>query len=147
VTDDGPFLLPERVRPVSQGDLDAPFWDGLRRETIVVQRCASCGGYQWGPELVCYRCGALAPEWATVPGAPRGRIYSWERVWHPVDPSLRAAVPYVVVLVELPDADDVRLLGNLVDPPEGVVPIGAEVEPVFEHHDGYTLLLWRLAPS
>jgi hypothetical protein len=56
-------------------------------------------------------------------------------------------VPYVVVLVELPDANGVRLVGNLVDPPAGPVEIGADLVPVFEHHDTHTLLLWRTATT
>ena len=142
------FLLPERVRPVAQADgLDEPFWSALREETLVLQRCSQCSTYQWGPEYVCYQCGTDDLRWTEVPkadGAYRGVLYSWERVWHPVDPSLIQAVPYVVVLVELPDADQVRLIGNLADPPKDHVSIGADLTPVFEHHDGHTLLLWRL---
>jgi uncharacterized OB-fold protein len=146
------FLLPERVRPVPQPDgLDAPFWDGLREEKIVLQRCAACARYQWGPEHVCYDCGSFDVGWAEAPrpadGSYRGAVFSWERVWHAVDASLAAVVPYVVVLVELPDAYGVRLIGNLVDPPDGPVRIGAGVSPVFEHHDTHTLLLWRLASA
>jgi uncharacterized protein len=145
---DQQFLLPERVRPVPQPGLDGPFWNALRDERLTLQRCPSCASYQWGPEYVCYRCGGYELQWAEVPKAPhgsyRGVVYSWERIWHPVDPSLVSSVPYVAVLVELPDADRVRLLGNLIDPPEGPVPIGAEVDPVFEHHSSYSLLLWRL---
>ena len=40
------------------------------------------------------------------------------------------------------------MIGNLVAPPEGEIPIGAPVEPVFEHHPGepaYTLIHWRIA--
>jgi uncharacterized OB-fold protein len=145
-----PFLLPERVRPVAQSDgLDEPFWSGLQTETLILQRCPTCVSYQWGPEYVCYGCGTDQLGWAEVPragdGSYRGIVYSWERVWHPVDPLLVDAVPYVVVLVELPDADQVRLVGNLADPPDGPVPIGAEVSAVFEHHESYTLLHWRLA--
>jgi hypothetical protein len=36
----------------------------------------------------------------------------YERVWHPVHGALRDHKPYLVVLVELPDADGVRLVGN-----------------------------------
>jgi uncharacterized OB-fold protein len=142
------FLLPERVRPVAQEGLDGPFWSALREETLVLQRCPACDSYQWGPEYVCYRCGHYDLRWAEVPkaddGSYRGVVYSWERVWHAVDPSLVPRVPYVVVLVALPDADECRLLGNLVDPPDGPIAIGAELTPVFEHHSSYSLLLWRL---
>jgi uncharacterized OB-fold protein len=52
------------------------------------------------------------------------------------------------VLVELPDAGNVRMLGNLLGDPGQDVPIGAEVEAVFEPHDDakspFTLVQWRL---
>jgi uncharacterized OB-fold protein len=145
---DQKFLLPERVRPVAGGGLDGPFWEGLRNENLILQYCPGCLSYQWGPEYVCYRCGTFDVKWVEVPKADdgffRGVVYSWQRIWHPVDPSLASAVPYVAVLVELPDADNVRLMGNLVDPPDGPIPIGADLSPVFEHHSEYSLLLWRL---
>ena len=54
----------------------------------------------------------------------------------------------MVVLVELPQAGDVRMIGNLLGDAEQPVPIGAEVEPVFEDHDDvdtpYTLVQWRI---
>ncbi len=64
-------------------------------------------------------------------------------------PALTEAGPYVVLLVELPDADGVRMVGNLVGDPLQLVRIGAPVTAVFEHHnDGrppYTLVHWRCA--
>jgi hypothetical protein len=54
-------------------------------------------------------------------------------------------VPYVVVLVELPEASGVRLIGNLVDPPRGPIPIGADLVSAFEHHESHSLLHWRLS--
>jgi uncharacterized OB-fold protein len=68
-----------------------------------------------------------------------------------VHPALRESVPYVVVLVELPHAGGVRLVGNLCDDPTGDIEIGGEVEAVFEDHDDhqppYTLVQWmRAAP-
>lgn len=79
--------------------------------------------------------------------APRGRIFSWERVWHPVHPALKERGPYLVVLVELPEAGGVRMLGNLLGDAMQEVPIGARVEGIFEHHrateNPYSLLQWR----
>ncbi|HEX5367239.1 MAG TPA: OB-fold domain-containing protein [Acidimicrobiales bacterium] len=124
--------------------LDAPWWAATAEHRLVVQRCAGCGRHQWGPEWVCHRCRSFDLDWVDV--APRGVIYSWERVWHPVHPALAEACPYVVVLVELPHADGVRMVGNLLGEPTDDVVIGSDVEAVFEDHDGdtpYTLVQWR----
>ena len=79
---------------------------------------------------------------------PAGPIYGWERVWHPVHPALKSAVPYVVALVELPQAGGVRMVGNLVGDPQAPPRIGAQVRAVFEDHaDGdqpFTLVHWKI---
>lgn len=123
--------------------LDTEYWEAARRHELVVQRCTACGGFQFGPEWICFRCHSFDLAWHRVSG--RGRIYSWERVWHPVHAALKDACPYLVVLVELPEADNVRMVGNLLGNPLQGVAIGAEVEAVFEDHaaDGYTLVQWR----
>jgi uncharacterized protein len=133
-------------RPVPEPDgLDAPYWEGTRRGELRVQRCRACQGWQWGPEWICHRCLSFDLDWTTV--APHGRIYSWERAWHPVHPALRGQRPYVIVLVELPHAGHIRMIGNLLDAPSGDVPIGAHVAAVFEPHDDatppFTLVHWR----
>jgi uncharacterized OB-fold protein len=89
----------------------------------------------------------MDPAWVDV--APRGVIYSWERVWHPSHASLKGHGPYLAVLVELPEAGSVRMVGNLLGDPMQAVTIGARVEGVFEHHPdastAYSLLQWRVA--
>lgn len=123
--------------------LDTPYWEGLRAEELRLQRCRDCAAHQWGPEWICHRCLSDAGlEWAAV--AARGTIYSWERVWHPVTPALADAVPYVVVLVEV-EGTGVRVVGNLLGDREQDVRIGTAVTGVFEHHEGHTLLQWRVA--
>jgi uncharacterized OB-fold protein len=142
----GATYFPEPVvQPVAMNDgLDAPYLEGVTRGELRVQRCRSCERFQWGPEWLCHRCLSDDLEWREVEG--RGRIYSWERVWHPVHPALAEAVPYVVVVVELPDADDIRMVGNLLGDPEQEVVIGSEVEAVFEQHGEadppYALVHW-----
>ncbi len=146
----GASYLPAGLpRPVPETDgLDQPYWEGTRASRLLVQRCCGCRGFQWGPEWICHRCLAPDPEWVEVP--PRGRIYSWERAWHPVHPALRDHGPYIVVLVELPEAGAVRMVGNLLGDPAQEVPIGAAVEAVFEPHDDatppFTLVQWRRTP-
>ncbi|MBI5948284.1 MAG: OB-fold domain-containing protein [Chloroflexi bacterium] len=141
------YLPPGLPAPApSPEGLGAEFWDATRRHELLVQRCNACRTFQWGPEFICHHCLSFDMGWHRVSG--RGRIYSWERPWYPVHPALREGVPYIVVLVELPEAGNVRMVGNLLGDPKQDVPIGAEVEAVFEDHDGpepYTLVQWRLA--
>ena len=140
------YLPPGLPVPVSEPDgLAAPFWAGLRENRLRVQRCSRCSTWQFGPELICHQCHAFDPEWVEVPA--QGRIYSWERIWHPVHPALKDRCPYLAVLVELPQAGGVRLVGNLLGDARQEVRIGAEVTGVYEHHpDGappFSLLQWR----
>lgn len=144
----GHYLAPGLPAPRAARDgLDAPFWEGLRGERLLLQRCRTCRTWQWGPEWICHRCHGFDLAFEEV--APRGRIYSYERVWHPVHRALADQGPYVVLLVELPAADHVRVVGNLLGDPRQAVPFEAPVTAVFEHHDDadppFTLLQWRLA--
>jgi uncharacterized protein len=138
-----PVLPPGLAAPAPTADsLDAPFWEATRRHTLLLQRCQQCGRFQ-PPEHICWRCHSFDLAWEPVD--PRGVVFSWERVWHPVHPALREAGPYVVVLVELPRADGVRLVGNLLGDPLAAVAIGTPVVPSFEDHDSYTLVQWARA--
>jgi uncharacterized protein len=132
--------------PVAEPDgLSAPYWAGLRQNRLMVQRCSYCNTWQFGPEWLCHHCHAFDPEWTEI--EPHGRIFSWERVWHPSHTALRQHGPYLAVLVEMPHAGGVRLVGNLLGDPRQAVAIGADVEGVFEQHSDldppYALLQWR----
>jgi uncharacterized OB-fold protein len=130
--------------PAGHG-LDSEFWEAAKRHELVVQRCDACGTFQFGPEWICHRCHSFDVGWAKVSG--RGRIYSWERPWHPVHAALTGAGPYLVILVELPDADNVRMVGNLLGDPMQDVVIGSEVQAVYEDHPDkdVTLVQWEIA--
>ncbi|WP_204848134.1 OB-fold domain-containing protein [Rhodopila globiformis] len=112
----------------------------------MIQFCRGCKHWQWGPEWICHRCNSFDRDWREVAG--KGVIYSYQRVWHPVHPALNGHGPYIAVLVELPAADNVRMIGNLLGDPKQDVPIGGTVEAVFEHHASasppYSLVHWRL---
>ncbi len=84
------------------------------------------------------------------PGSTCRRVASFtagKRVWHPSHAALKNHGPYLVVLVELPEAGGVRLLGNLLGDAMQDVRIGAPATGVFEPHDQpfpHTLLQWQL---
>ena len=127
--------------------LDTEYWEGAKRHELMVQLCNACDRAQWGPEWVCHRCHSFDLGWKQIEG--KGKIWSWERVWHPVHPALAEGCPYIVVLVELEDHDNIRMIGNLIGDPEQPVIIGTDVEAVFEDRgegeDRYTLVHWKVA--
>jgi hypothetical protein len=126
--------------------LSAPYWEGTQREKLVIQFCRGCQHWQWGPDGFCHRCHSFDLDWREVEG--KGVIYSYQRIWHPVHPALTGHGPYIAALVELPAADNIRMVGNLLGDPEQAVPIGGAVEAVFEHHEtanpAFSLVHWRL---
>jgi len=134
-----PIPVPER------NGLSAPYWHGLREGKLKVQRNPRTGLHQFPPQWIAHDTHTFELDWVEV--EPRGVIYSWTRVWHPVHPALKDACPYLVAVVELPHASKVRVLGNLLGDPVEEVVIGARVEAVFEHHNDaeppFTLLQWR----
>jgi uncharacterized protein len=143
--------LPDGLpRPVPEPDgLSAPYWHGLREGRLLVQRCKNCETWQFGPEWICHHCHSFDLEWTEIEAT--GQIFSWERVWHPSHPALTSHGPYLVVLVELPHAGNVRMAGNLLGDAAQPVKIGFEVEGVFEHHEdakpSYSLLQWKARRS
>jgi uncharacterized OB-fold protein len=135
-----PIPVPDRQGPAS------PFWQGLVDNRLRIQKCRHCQSWQWGPEYICARCHAFDLDWVDI--EPKGRIYSWTRIWQAAQPALAQAAPYLVVLVELDAAPGVRLIGNLIGSGTQGAPIGASVHGVFEHHATeplYALLQWRLS--
>ncbi len=140
------YLAAGLPKPVPAPDgLDSPFWEAASRDVLMLQRCGSCSEFQWGPEWICHRCHSEDVGFDQV--RPVGNIYSYERVWHPVHPALKDQGPYIIVLVELPECNNVRLVGNLMGDPEQSVEIGAPVQAFFEHHRDaeppFTLVQWE----
>jgi hypothetical protein len=138
------YYLPEGLpTPRAQRNgLDREYWEAAKRHELLVQRCNGCGVAQWGPELICHRCHSFDLGWLQVSG--RGRLFSWVRTWNPVHPALRGACPYIVAVVTLPDADNVRMVGNLIGDPNQNPAFDVEVEVVFEDHGDATLVQWKL---
>ena len=143
------FYLSEGLPVPNTADpLMAPYWEAVRGQVLKIQYCRGCGDWQWGPEWICHRCHSFDLTWKEVAG--EGRIYSYQRIWHPVHRALDGHGPYIAVLVELPQAGNIRMVGNLLGDPRQDVRIGAGVRAVFEPHDEasppFTLVHWQTVP-
>ncbi len=136
--------LPAGLPAPSSGPdgLAEPYWEATRQNRLRIQKCQGCGAWQWGPEWCCHECHSFDMAWEDIQG--EGVIYSYERPHHPVHAALVGHGPYIIVLVELPAYGRVRMVGNLLGDPRQTVEIGAKVSAVFEPHDGYTLVQWKL---
>ena len=122
-------FLPEMPTPTITRDSQG-FWDACRSHELAIQRCTDCGTLRHPPEPCCPRCRTLTFDWAPVSG--RGRIFSYAVVHRPFLPALTDVVPYVVVVVELDDAPEVRVISNLVETEPAAAHIGLAVEVVWD---------------
>ncbi|MGX1491301.1 putative OB-fold protein/acyl dehydratase [Streptomyces tendae] len=130
-----------RPRPVVNRD-NAGFWEGVRRHTLLIQRCTGCGTprHPWLPG--CNACGGA--DWDTVEASGEGTVYSYVVMHHPPFPAFDP--PYAVALVEL--AEGVRMIGNVVGVPYDKVRIGQPVRLEFRHYyDELVLPVWRAQGS
>jgi uncharacterized protein len=130
--------IPARVLPETNDHDTGGFFAAAAREELVLCACAACGAVLHPPRAYCAGCGAWDTVWRTVSG--RGRLYSWTTVEHQVHRSF--PVPYTIVLVELEDAPEARLVGYLPGRPElaAGMPLRVWFEPVGD--DGARLPQW-----
>ncbi|WP_322859221.1 Zn-ribbon domain-containing OB-fold protein [Mycobacterium europaeum] len=128
-----------RLAPAITADTEF-FWNGLRENKLLIQRCGGCGRLRHPPRPMCPHCRSL--DWDTVESSGRGTVYSYVMPHEPKFPFFE--YPYVVVLVELEEG--VRLVSNLtgIDPAD--VTTGMPVEVYFQSFDD-GLVLHQFRPA
>jgi uncharacterized OB-fold protein len=125
------------VRPEPDQE-SGPYWDGLGRHRVVLQRCPACGAVRFPPMPTCPRCAAEGGSPVESPAT--GVVYSFVRVHRAFSAEHAADVPYTVAVVELDEG--CRMLGRIAGGrPAGV---GDRVGPAFADHDGWTELQFRV---
>ena len=101
----------ERPRAEPSADTQ-PYWDGLARGAVLLQRCADCRKFRHYPRPMCDACFSFAHEWIEASGA--ATVHSWTITHHAFHLAFKTALPYALVTVDLPEG--VRVLA----PIEGV---------------------------
>lgn len=131
-----------RLPPTISADTEF-FWNGLRDNKLLIQRCKGCGTLRHPPRPMCPHCRSLA--WEAVESSGRGTVYSYVMPHEPKFPFFE--YPYVVALVELEEG--IRVVSNLTDIDPADVTVGMPVEVYFQSFDaaGEDLVLHQFRPS
>lgn len=117
-----------------------PYWEGLARGELRIQRCSACSRAVFYPRAICPHCYSDQLAWCIASG--RGTIYAYT-VAHQAFGPFADDTPFVVVIVELEEG--VRMMSRLLNAPHERVTIGAQVQMTFEKvEEDLTLLYFRL---
>jgi len=104
-----------------------PYWDNCRRGRLLIQKCDSCGEYQFYPRGICANCWSNDIQWITSSG--KGTVWASTVTYQNGTPGFAEDVPYVLALVELEEG--VRMFTNIVECDPRSVTIGMPVEVTF----------------
>jgi uncharacterized OB-fold protein len=101
---------------VSDGQVYSGWRRSLAEGVIRITRCHGCRRWQWYPLVACPACGGQTWEWDDV--GTSGVVHSWTRVVRPTVTRPGLEPPYVLALVEIPQADGARLVALSAAPEE-----------------------------
>lgn len=117
----------QNARPLpEQNDRTRPFFEGVRRGTLMIQRCRRCRTHQLPARFACDECLSGELEWVEASG--RGKIFSFVLVHQRYHPAFET--PYNVTLVELDEGP--RLVSSVVGIADEEIKVGMPVEVEFE---------------
>lgn len=121
--------LEHKQVPVPDEDTLA-FWEGCRRQRLLIQQCDDCHTFRFPPSPLCRVCLSSLATWREDPG--RGEVLTF-CVYHAelAGPAWRHELPYVVAVVGL-ESSGVKILSQLLCDAFTCVHIGLTVRIVFE---------------
>ena len=109
--------------------LNQPYWEGLKRHELKLQRCADCHKVWYPPTPFCPHCWSKNFVWTQLSG--RGRVTSWVIFHQAYFSSFKDEIPYNVTEVELEEGP--RLFTNLIAVNNEDIEVGMLVEVVFDN--------------
>lgn len=113
------------------------FWDALREEKVLLQRCTECARARFPPMSHCPYCRSPEFHLAEIPGT--GEIYSWVVVRRAFAPEFLDDIPYTIATVDFDG--DVRAAVRVED--SASIDFGTRVEATFRHHESWSELRVR----
>lgn len=121
-------------------DPDSEFyWNGLRDQKLLLQRCDDCKRFRFPPMPCCPFCRSRMTSVHESCG--QGIVYSWIVVHRAFDQAFTAEVPYTIATI---DFDEGARMAVRVDAP-GELCFGQRVRATFVPHETWTEL--RVTPE
>ena len=105
------------------------YWEGCRKQELLLQRCNECSEFQFYPRIMCTNCASDKLEWVRAEG--QGTILTFTIVRRPVSEAYAADVPYVVALIKLDEGP--TMMSNVVQCDPETLQIGDPVQVLFEN--------------
>lgn len=115
-----------------------PFWEGCRRQRLLIQQCDSCKVFRFPPSPFCPHCLSALASWQEDPGKGDVQTYC---VYHSeiAGPAWHGDLPYIVAVIRL-DYSGVKMLSNLLCEDITMARIGLRVRVIFESVDARMVL-------
>src|SRR5664279_3804621 len=108
-----PGVLPSEFVSFVSNPATEPFWAAAREHRLVLPRCTHCAKFRFPPAAFCWNCRHQDVEWVEHDG--NGELYSFTVMRHAVIPQFADALPIVIGVVELPNTNSCRLIGDLLE--------------------------------
>ena len=133
------FKLPKPA-PMPSED-SQPFWEGCKKQELLLQRCSDCGFYRFPPSILCPRCMGTNHEWTKASG--KARVFSWQITQQPFYPAWDP--PYNVAIVELEEGP--RMHTNIAGCKNEDIYAGMLLELFFEKIEDSDMYLPKFKPA
>lgn len=117
------------------------FWEGCQHHELLIQRCTNCGTYRHPPRPGCHVCNSLDAQWVKASG--QGIVYSFTICRQAFHPWFEDKTPYNVILVELTDMPNIRIISTLMECDNSKITIGMPVELAWVDFDSLSLYVFR----
>ena len=124
----GQAMVKQGVEP---DELTRPFWQAANESRLVIQNCNACDRLQHPPEPICGQCGSGETlDWVQMSG--KGKIYNYGVVHDCPVSLLQDDQPFNVAVIMLDEDPGIQMYSHLPGVSVDEVPVGGNVEIVFE---------------
>ena len=116
----------DKPLPVASGETK-PFWDACKEGKFLIQKCKSCGEYQYHYRGFCSHC--WVGEIEDVESKGYGSVWSFTVINRNRSPGFIDDVPYVVAMIEIEGG--LKIISNVINCDPWKVYIGMPVKLTF----------------